>query len=163
MLFPCFFHPFCRSHTSTAFSFLHCKGQLSKPWLDILLYQDKKKFKKQMNHWDRKKIPKGIIKTLLKKEWKCRELLEESMLPEERKWCAFSTIIPYFFNWWQNLLMVKTSGNVKKVGISMYFLCFWMEEINWWEVSTESLLSTVFPYFFKVLSNFILLFVSLTT
>ena len=51
----------------------------------------------KMNHWGRKKIPKGIIKTLLKKEWKWRDLLEESMLPEEKKWCAFSTIIPYFF------------------------------------------------------------------
>ena len=121
MLFPCFFHPFCRSHTSTACSFLHCKGQLSKPWLDILLYQDKRKFNKQMNNGGRKKIPKEIIKTLLKKEWKCRDLLEESMLPEERKWCAFSTYIPYFFQ-----LMTKCihGEDLRQCEESWYFHVF---------------------------------------
>ena len=61
------------------------------------------------------------------------------------------------YTWWRPQIMWR------KLVFPCFFLCFWMEEINWWEVRTESLLSTVFPYFFRVTSILFYLFVSLTT
>ena len=114
MLFPCFFHPFCRSHTSTAFwaSKLHCKGQLSKPWQDILLYQDKKQ----------KKDPKRNNQDPSEERVEMKRFTWRIHASRRKKNDVhFPQLFHTFFNWWQNLLMVKASDNVNEVGISMFF------------------------------------------
>ena len=152
MLIPCFFHPFCRSHTSTACSFLHCKGQLSKPWLDILLYQDKKKFNKQTNEPLRQKkdpkrnnqVPYEERVEMQKFTWRIHASRRKKMI------CFFHTYSILFstgdkiYWWWRPQIMWR----------KLVFPCFFYA-FKWKKYTYEKWVQKAcFPQFFHTFLEF---------